>query len=101
MDEFAVFFARWAFATGILGCAVAAIYKLGISQRKCQFARAFRAQEKLCMANPVFEDCTPETLLQRLLADYITEFHINWRENFMPKVRLFYQSDEVVLCISV
>jgi hypothetical protein len=100
MDEFTVFFAGWAFATGIVGCAIAAIYILGISQRECQFARAFRTQEKLCMAYPVFENCTPETLFQRLLPDYITEFHSKRWENLRPKVRVFYQSYEVVLCIS-
>jgi hypothetical protein len=75
VNEFAVFPARRTFTTRILGCAVTAIDVLGVSQRKCQFTRSFRPEEKLCMAYPVLENGTFKALFQRLLPYDITEFH--------------------------
>ena len=91
MYEFAVFAARRAFAAGILGSAFTAINVLGISQRKCQFARSFRTEEKLGMAHPVVEHSTFKALFQRLLANDITEFHAlrRWK-NKGVKIMVFW-----------
>ena len=90
MDEFAVFFARRAFAARILSRAFAAIDVLCISQGKGKLTRTFGAKKKLCMANAVVGYGAFKTLFQRLLPYDITEFHTLLGEKLIAKGKVFF-----------